>query len=44
MAMGKCRPRQEELFALNSNPPKTLGHPFYLALNRDLRHVSTTMA
>lgn len=34
MAMGKRKPRQEELFVVSSHLPKSLGHPFYQALNR----------
>jgi transposase len=34
MAMGKRKSRQEELFVTSNRLPKSLGHPFYQALNR----------
>ena len=34
MAMGKRRPRQEELFVATADLAPSAGHPFYQALNR----------
>ena len=37
MAMGQKQAQQAQLFVTHSQLPQSLGHPFYVALERELR-------